>query len=534
MTTEIKSFVKSLFEASSLEADDLEWPEDFDSIDAVALVRAIAGGAKKSTAQQILANPYAADAERINALLDKYAEARPKVTGEVLDDAFKALQLSFDYGVMGAEPFCPKVFVNGGLLLRNHHRVVAIDSRPTDVIRVSRETLRAQLADIAKTLGKDEGAVPSFFILHRDEEKDSPLTRTQKVPDVLNGYGQTLVFLGGKVDPFVIPCLGDTKVKQGMQESRTGFVALQVYRDMTFLYGMYRASDEYDVLLEEYALHALNTMDDPVDLKVGPEYTQKDETRNRTKVFVEQTDLAYQRDGSVLSHYLGHIIHNMSNRNSYASKKLRDIRRITPRFAPRGDEPVRAFENQPDYSVLRGALAERLVVLELTQSSFTSIGEFEKNFQDWIGSTAKEKFGPNLLATELLVVSPEDFDVGQRAQHLVPLGSPEAKKHLREIAQPLHKDLRKAIQEDQKSRQTRSKQEIEKDDVLGNADFMLQVVLQFKEMPLPSDVNDFGVAFSAEKKADLQVVIPALGFQESYSQGLEDDGNAEKFIPEAD
>ena len=410
---------------------------------------------------------------------------------------------------------------NGGLLFRNHHRVLAIDEQPTDVIRVHRDVLRAQLADFAATY-QDTKDTPSFFILHRDEQQNSQLIRTQKVPQTLNGKGQTLVFLDHTVDLSSLPCLAGSKIQSCMKDSRSGFAMIQVYRDMVFLYGMYRESDEYDVLLEEYATHIMDEFDEPVELRLQ-EDAQLSETIAKTRDFVESTDLAYQTDDSVMGHYVGRLIH------SYAAEKYGQIQCVTPRFVQAGDSPVQEFSYQPDYSEVSLALDYRAVMLEFGPSSFWSIEQFEKSFSTWFGTTAQEEFGPNLLAVELLTVPPEDFDPAHKATQLVSLTSPEANEYLKETAQQIHTEISIASRE---AGPGVPKPEIEAA-VWEESDFLIVVVMSFQELPFPEEVNDFASFFSARQDACLQAVIPALGFEASYVEGDGDEGNSEKFIPKS-
>jgi hypothetical protein len=525
---EIETFAESLFDDPLM--PDRDWPDDFDEMDAVGLVKAIAKTYKKlkkkskGRTRKIVA-VLSADDQLIDNLLDKYSDARPTITGEVLDTAFEALELCFSTAAPDDESYCPKVLVNGGLMLRHERSVYGAASRPSEVVRVQKDVLRAQLADFAAAHSAVKDA-PTFFILHRDEAADSKLIRTRNVPAKLNGKGQTLVFLESGIDLSSIPCLANTKIQSVVNQSNE-FALIQVYSDMAFVYRMDRSLSLGE--FEEDAVMVMNEWDDPIQMRVeDKDDAQLGQMIEVTMSLAKETGFTYLKDTGVIGWYARQAL------VARASERLDQLRSISQTFTPRGDRPVRAFDNQPDYSLVSRARDDRAVILEFTQSAFKSIDEFEKNFAAWFGTEANDRFGANLLAVELLTVEPEDFELADQATQLVSLTSKVAGEYLKETARPLRTEIQEAIRQGNEYQgRTLATDELE-EAVFDSADFSITVVLSFRELPFPAQLDEFGCSFSAKRETLLQVVVPALGLEESYDDGAKDEGNADKFIPRDD
>ena len=137
-----EKIVQELIEASDIDENGL--PEGFEDLDAVAFVKELAKRCDTRPVPRIQTSA-ASDASIANALLHKFEQAQTQVSEEVMETALQALQITLDDGSDGSDPLLPKLMPNGAFIIRNHHRVIAIDESPAVRIKLSNAELRAEL-----------------------------------------------------------------------------------------------------------------------------------------------------------------------------------------------------------------------------------------------------------------------------------------------------------------------------------------------------------------------------------------------------
>lgn len=521
MKIAINEFVDNLFTTENIESMD-SWPDDFDSIDSIKLVKAIAGS-KHLGKKFVLTNPHS-DSERLNLLLDKYNEARPKVTGEIFDKAFNALKISFDYGVLGAEEFQVKAFVNGSILIRNHHRVIAIDKRPHSVVRVSSQKLRKELNTWVKSIPESDGGVDPFFMIHREEPKNgvysaSSIVMTKSVPKELNEFGQTLVFFGKGIDTSGISCLSGADIPGCKENSRIGYVMLQVFRDFVFVYGMFRASDEYDVLLEEFSSAGFFEYDEPVKVKFPSHDDSLEYIGSMVLELAQNASVGYLDATDAMGYYIKSRLTDPYNRSSYAREKYKQICCITPRFHHHWATPVSFFNNGNQYLDISKELDHKIVVLNLTRQSFNDLTQIGSGFGEFISGPSFRHLG---ICTKKYISTKQDeiSEMGDISE----FGTEPAKKWL--------KDLFESLREETKTEIDNGSGELDENAFSMDAEFCIRVLMVFKEMPLPEAVLRFIKEYTLTNSNWAEIYIPAIGACGSYENGEEDESNLENFVPD--
>jgi len=513
-----KEFAKALFAAKSIEEMD-GYPDDLDGFDAVSLVKAVASIHKRK-GEKFSTNPRT-DSDRICALLEKFHEAQPKVTGEVYEQAFGAIDMSFDIGVMAGEVWQVKLFYNGGVLIRNHHRVIGINTRCHTVIRIDPAKFRRELeAWSVKLAKKKHGDVYPFFLLHRLEDENikyrhAKLVMTKQVPESLNTTGQSLVFFGEKCDPESIPSLADSGIKECMEKSRSGFAVVQIYGDLAFIYGTFRATDEWDVLLEEFASCTFEEYDEPYEVRItaGRDYEL---LADRADELMSISGLSYLKSKGVTGFYLNQLV-KAHDTQSYIGKKATDINNIDVRFGPRVNKP---YFDKDDYVFAFNesvTFADRSVVLILVPGSFKSPDQI-KNLDKYIKAVT---FGSMGSPKAIHLVNAELDDC--KVEDLVLLDSKEAKKSLAKIV--------KECEEAAEDEPSYGGHEEEGSGIPGSMDFRIYLVLEFDKCPFPADVESYLLRLTQHHESEVDSFIPVIGASGCYMKGDEFESFYEKFVP---
>ena len=68
------------------------------------------------------------DEDIVCAVLSKLEEARTTLNEEKFKSLWGCFKFTNDIGVWGSDPWAPRIFPNGGVLYRNHHRVIALET----------------------------------------------------------------------------------------------------------------------------------------------------------------------------------------------------------------------------------------------------------------------------------------------------------------------------------------------------------------------------------------------------------------------
>ena len=99
--TDMDAIVKDLMGAGEL-SGECSLPDNFDDLDPVEFARSVARHKEKNNKDSIQINAWG-DASAANSVINKFEEAYTTLTGEEMELALTALEISLDYGVIGSE-----------------------------------------------------------------------------------------------------------------------------------------------------------------------------------------------------------------------------------------------------------------------------------------------------------------------------------------------------------------------------------------------------------------------------------------------
>lgn len=518
----VKAIVKQMIEADGI--DEAGLPEGLADIDAVVFVKELARYRQKALGTPRYKNvmkTYAwGDATNANMLLEMLEHAQPEVTGKIMEEAVSALQISLDYSVMGSDTFMPKLLPNGALVIRNHHRVIAIDESPSLRLQVRNTELRAELAKVLQQIdpqASDEEALIEFSIIHR--QPDGSFVRTRTLPEQLSDWGQTLVLIGHSMDLSASGLLSDADIRSVCEHSRTGVAIVRVFADFALVYGTYRADDDFDTIVEEYCEHSFYEIDEPEAVNVSQDLERvKSAVISRTEDRIENSDLKRPEHG-VMRYYFDHVMLSAHNWRSYASHKTQQINCFTPLFHESHEKPVHYYAARDPYWTLSEEFGHRLGVVSVPMQAFADIDDFEHNFADVIESKLFDAVGLSQHQTLLLTENIDCWWQGKDDVH--GLDSEAAQAWIKARAGEMRQQFSETMASDPDS----DEGDVLRDTLLyGNV--QVRVALIFSEKPDYVQLNELMKQISGQVDGGGNLSVPFVGFCQGYDCGGYDTGNA--------
>jgi hypothetical protein len=521
----IQELVERMIESGDLNEEGVV-PENIKDLNAVEFVTAVAkyhmdalGSSKYNNRLEV--NAWA-DASLANTLLELYEKAQPEVSGNIMKNAVEMLDISLDYSVMGSDAFQPKILPNGGVVIRNHHRVIGIDESPTLSIRMGVKDLRDELERALD--GFDTSAKESLFnfsIVHRLPNGDVKIT--QSLPDELNPWGQTLILISGEFDLSKTLKLKNAGINEVFEASSTGMALLRTFEDRVLVYGMQRISDDYDTVVEEYVERPLSDLDEDVELKVRLDYQGLMRwVAERTEERIENSELKVPK--GVMGYYANFSMCNPDNWNSYARRKGGQIAAFTPFFAEDADRPVHYYTDCDPYWDLSVAYDHKFAGAQLALETFSDLDDFRDRFAEVVTSQFFEpgEFPPHEL--RLIVDNPLWADP---KKDLVKLDSKKAKEWLKEKADTIQAEIDSYMAETGGDDYEEAFNEI-----FRQGDLTIELAMIFKKKPDLVVLNRCMRQASEAVDGGGNLSVPHMGFCQGYDCGGYDTGNATVLLTE--
>lgn len=519
-TSPIDTLVQEMMQADDLSQEGV-LPEKFSEIDSIEFVKALARYKANSLGTPDYKNSlktYAwADANLANLLLDKYEEAFPKLTGEEMLNAIEALEINLDYTVLGSHPLIPKIMPNGAVLIRNHHRIIALNDSPELSLNLSTTQLHEELKKILKKSkldGSDESRF-NFLVLHRILTGEAVATQT--LPDHFSNVGQTLIFIGKDLDLNASKILSSSGIEEIQSKSRIGMAVIRSFHDRALVYSTNRHDDDFDTVIEEYAEASFDELDDEQVLSISMGYKNLGtKLAERTIERIEGCDL--KRPSGLFGFYFDHILSNPDNFNSYSSKKRKQISSLRPIFAKLPNRPVHYYLDKDPYWDLSEEFDHHFAAITIPTNLFSSIEQFQQQFEQTVvnGYLKHANFPTHqaLLFTEEAKWASRD--------DLAKFNSEKAKAWVTERAQ----DLQKAWQEESDNYEDES-------DFLRYTSIVIDIGLIFSARPDHVALNACMKQASQACELGGSLSVPHIGFNQGYDCGDYDTGNVQDlFTPE--
>ena len=533
-SSNMKQLVKSLIEANGIDNSGL--PDDFDSIDAVAFVKELARYREKALGtprnRNLIRTNASDNPENANALLKVLSRAQPAVTGKVMEVAVGAIEITLDYSLMGADTFTPRLMPNGAILIRNHHRVIAIDEAPSLLLNVNNRALRKELQRIISGIEFDpseQNAIAHFCIIHRNE--DGTISVSRSLPEKLSDWGQTLILIDQSVNISESTLLTESSISEVFSNSRTGTAIVRVFEHHSLVYGTYRASDAFDTILEEFAICSFEEMGVWEGIKISQDREKMTRiVADRTREFIESVGLNKpepQVSGGVwigaMAYYFDRMMTSIEFGGSYAREKANQISSFPPVFHENPGRPVFYYDANDPFWTMSSEFGHKFAAVDLPMGVFADFDDFEQNFVEAVKSRFCDQIA---FPPANIFVLLGDAKPGQGKESACSLESDNVKSWFKAKA----KEMRANLAEEEKNDPDLDRDSCVRE-IFNSGGFNVTIIMVFAENPDYVSLNELMMQASSLFDSGCRLYVPYVGFAQGYYSGEYDSGNGNTLVP---
>jgi hypothetical protein len=473
--------------------------------------------------------------EKVEIILEKINEARLKLNGEKFEELWKCFEFSLDISVWGSDTWAPRLLPNGSLLIRNHHRVIALSEQIQGTLNINNHDLQSQLKDIEiysqETLSDDDST--SFNIIHRSQ---SGVSWIKEVPEELSDFGQTLVFIdksfietareNGSFNKDNI--IFNDLILNIAENSRSGHCVMRVFKEKTFLYSTFRAGDDYDTILENYSSY-LGT--EPGEEECTDNFQSDTDFINKYILeCISNNEVEIFSTKPLKQNEIMNLLVDRKIKNDYVTKKTWQIMEFTPFFASSWNQPTTYYGNQIDFWDVSEEHEHKLITVIGDYSTLPNISfgksAFKTKIKKSISIVPKAKvlvWLPTSKRSNSSYKYINDEDIFQ-------YDSKELNQRIDEVFKILLDEYRnnltsETIIEDEKADQKEFLESV-------GYDYEFALLFITKTTPEPNEFNSFGLKISSVFEGSINIVVPVYGFKQGYCDGELDTGNAYHFLSE--
>lgn len=206
---------------------------------------------------------YHENEEFLHSLFEKLEKLPEKDIEKILNHFL----IEFNVSCLMGDGWAPHLLINGGILIRNFHRVISIELIH-DEVSINKEQVASDLKEFLQNIDVSENQkeFPSIFVLHNDNGNIKRYEAKKEIENLeLSSFGQTLIFLNNSLKDAKTSNKNNffqsKAVKASLEETR-GYSVFRVFKNQTFIHKCFRASDDFDTVLEEYSI---NISDEGID-----------------------------------------------------------------------------------------------------------------------------------------------------------------------------------------------------------------------------------------------------------------------------
>lgn len=529
---ETSEIISSLFDndIENLDVDQLK------QIDAKDFYKEVIKQKKKLGWKSKIKIPCNWHEDKAIKIVEKLEECRLVLNGEQFEELWNIISTSADISVWGSDTWAPRVLPNGAVLVRNHHRVIGIDDQTSGSIQIFNEELQKQLVKIRAIADEhfngDEDHY-KFHFVHRSEEG---FEWTVNVPEKLSDYGQTLVFISSdvieKAKKIGEEELGENhfvfqdEVAQAASNSRSGHCVIRVFKHYSFLYSTYRASDEFDSIVENYAYYLGSEPDE------GPSYQRVSAegkfVSSSVRGTLEENDPPEIFNHSILKRGTSIIKTLFSEKfySGYSAEKCNQMMQFPPIFGVDTETPSTYYGDEIPFLDYAKKFDGRLIVAKTYYAIFDDVSNLKSQFNDHLSeiSTLIEE-------CTLKVYLPVPGDIKyDKEEDTFEYESKEYKKRLDLVVKTL-KSMYESDSKENPPEEGTDPSQAEKDWLDGYGyDHEFAIFAITKDNVNLSEVHQYGLKLSGILNGSATLIVPTFGFYQGYSEGELDTGNVNIFL----
>jgi hypothetical protein len=478
-------------------------PKDFDQWDPLLFAQTVLGATTK-TSEKITMFAWTSP-DIYGPVLEKLAQARPHLLGSDSDDLFSALYVSLDYGVLGGETFVPSIMPNGSILIRNHHRVIGFETRPSLVVRATPRELRHELLACQKKLATDLEPYEALSVIHRCGNGE--IGWVCELPDTLSDVGQSLVLIGHRLNAAPSKLLSALPLMEICEQSRIGIVALRTFGSFATVHRSIRIDDDFDTLLEEFAQAYLDGVGEPRGLTADQYESSLKKTFHARAMEIYESSGMPTLAADPCRHYIEKLV-GAEDPQGWGHIKLKQCLQLLPIFARSPDLPATpGFSLTPYHYATKAGL---WAVLELDCSRSAKFGRLPQNVQNALNVAAST--GKKIKGARIIVTATHASQLDSLLTESPSTRSASAKKILAAVDGWV-RSLKHSILE-QKTK----------------LPLQVCVLRRAGEHPSIEDTLEWSKNCSkASGSLAVTLTVPSLGLRQTYRKGKAEEGNSQAF-----
>lgn len=471
--------------------------------------------------------PMESDIEQIEIILKKINEARLILTGAEFEIILSTIEPDADIMVGGGSEWMPKILPNGSILIRNHHRVIALSESIAGVLDISNKKLYNDLKLIHKYAKEnlDVEDITSFNFLHRFK---NGVAWTNKIPSKLSDFGQTIVFISQNFIELVKQSklislnniIFNPLILNVANESRSGHCVLRVFKNKTFLYSTYRAADEYDTILENFSYYLGDFPDE--DIYVKSFSTKTEFVRNYIQsTLKENSDFEIFHTKTLIKNHTLKLLIEDKFYNEFSNKKTWQVTSFVPFFAKDWDKPTIYYEENIPFWNISQKYDGKIIIVESNFECFKSIKNGKSELNKKIHNILKF-VKPNILKIHLPLAKETSYLNEIDEKDVFDYGTKDCDTRITDFFHLIQNQYQKDIEKNQ------NLSVIDFFEYYAN-EFNFSLLFVLNNEPEPMEFHKIGLKIS-KSFSRITVIIPSYGFSQGYCDGEVDTGNSYQFI----
>jgi hypothetical protein len=522
--------IKQLFDSN---IEDL--PEEFSEIDPVLFYTETIREKEKRGYHDKITIPCNYLVDKAELIINKVEESRRKLTGNQFDELWNCFDVSLDFSVWGSSVWEPRILPNGAVLIRNIQKIIGLNDQVSGAFNIRASQVRKDLEEVQNYLVSkkplhDEDTL-SFSILHRDE---MGFLWTRDIPEVLSEVGQTLVFLSkdfiqrmrnsGKVNSTNI-FISDAMLKVA-EKSASEHCVLRVFKYASYIYGTNRLGDEYDTILESYSyrLGSDPINNEPIKKEVSSSF---DFIKNYIKeVTLKETPEIYETEVIKQNRTIKVLMMDKIHED-YSSKKSQQIDAVMPVFGHYWDRPVSYYNENTQFWNIAQMNKGYMFLVNLSYSYLPSVKNALAEFRHSLIKTISEIQDPNVQT--LLYLPLKELNYLNEDDVFI-YGSPECNKRMEKVMRELGKKTSATITFEELAKYEDEELAEKEFLAMSGAEYKFSILFVTPKAPVIEDCHQYGLTISKNMNTSLTVHIPNYGYNQGYSSGNLDAGNASQFL----
>jgi hypothetical protein len=452
---------------------------------------------------------------------------------EFLSDNF---MIEGKVSVWGGDDWAARVFPNGSIFFRNHHRVIGTDAKAEAIIYEDNSRVLQDMNKVAKFVEENDDLSSHYDYSVIDNNKDGILWTSKQLENI-SDYGQTIVYISTNVlealendEEFEDNFFNNSDIINTAHNSRGGSAVCKVYKNIVKVHSMYRADDNLDTIAEEYSIYLGESPDEDDYRTQAPATSYSDLNKTLKERTIEHFENTYYSEYDEAIEGLENIEEFTKDfKEAFCDDMKRFITNsitwVPKDVSSHWDSPIGYGSEVMRYRQKTLENNGNLFVINTSYSAEDDFSEIKDNFESLVDSIKNDIYGVSkiYLNTSNETSFYNNENEGAEDKALVELGSDEYNSQIESMVQKLSDMHEEAYgQEDDK--------EPISDWLRYEAEMRFDIVVVLDNTLDAQELNHFMKQKTQEFDNGMYLLIPMIGVGQGYDCGDFDTGNIENYF----